>query len=76
MSELKVEVDPAEVGLDADRLERIGRHFRRYVDDGRLAGWLITVSRHGRRAYVAATAPATWRPAGRWRPTRCGGSTR
>ena len=53
MSELKVEADPAEVGLDADRLERIGRHFRGYVD-GRLPGWLITVSRHGRRAYVAA----------------------
>ena len=36
MSELKIEADPAEVGLDADRLERIGRHFRAYVDDGRL----------------------------------------
>jgi CubicO group peptidase (beta-lactamase class C family) len=54
MSELKAEADPAEVGLDADRLERIGRHFRSYVDDGKLPGWLITVSRHGRRAYVAA----------------------
>jgi CubicO group peptidase (beta-lactamase class C family) len=54
MSELKVEADPAEVGLDADRLERIGRHFRGYVDDGKLPGWLITVSRRGRRAYVAA----------------------
>ena len=54
MTELKVEADPADVGLDADRLERIGRHFRGYVDDGRLPGWLITVSRHGRRAYVAA----------------------
>jgi CubicO group peptidase (beta-lactamase class C family) len=54
MSELKVEADPADVGLDAGRLERIGRHFRGYVDDGRLPGWLITVSRHGRRAYVAA----------------------
>src|SRR5712672_1503823 len=31
MSELKVEADPADVGLDADRLERIGRHFRAYV---------------------------------------------
>ena len=53
MGELKVEVDPAEVGLDPDRLERIGRHFARYVDDGRLAGWLITVNRRGRLAYVA-----------------------
>ena len=53
VSELKAEVDPAEVGLDADRLRRIDRHFARYVDDGRLAGWLVTVSRHGRLAHVS-----------------------
>ena len=47
-------MDPAEVGLDPDRLERIGRHFRGYVDDGRLPGWLITVNRRGRLAYVAS----------------------
>ncbi len=51
MSELKTEVDAAEVGLDPGRLERIDRHFARYVDDGRLPGWLITVSRHGRLAH-------------------------
>ncbi|MGD0605633.1 MAG: serine hydrolase domain-containing protein [Streptosporangiaceae bacterium] len=54
MSELKTETDPAEVGLDPDRLQRIGRHFARYVDDGRLPGWLITVSRYGRLAYLAS----------------------
>jgi len=53
MTELKVEADPAEVGLDPVRLARIDAHFARYVDDGRLPGWLITVSRHGRLAYVA-----------------------
>ena len=53
MSGLKAEVDPAEVGLDADRLQRIDGHFARYVDDGRLAGWLLTVSRHGRLAHVS-----------------------
>ena len=53
MSELKTDAEPGEVGLDLDRLERIGRHFARYVDDGRLPGWLITVSRHGRLAYVS-----------------------
>lgn len=53
MSELKAEVDPAEVGLDPERLKRIDRHFARYVDDGRLAGWLATVSRHGRLAHVS-----------------------
>ncbi len=53
MSELKVEADPGQAGLDPERLARIGTHFARYVDDGRLPGWLITVSRHGRLAYVA-----------------------
>jgi CubicO group peptidase (beta-lactamase class C family) len=53
MGGLKAEVDPAEVGLDPERLGRIDRHFARYVDDGRLPGWLVTVSRHGRLAYVS-----------------------
>jgi CubicO group peptidase (beta-lactamase class C family) len=53
VTELKVEADPAEVGLDADRLRRIDNHFKRYVDDGRLPGWLITVSRNGRLAYLS-----------------------
>jgi len=53
VSELKVEVDPAEVGLDAERLRRIDTRFARYVDEGKLAGWLVTVSRHGRLAYVS-----------------------
>jgi CubicO group peptidase (beta-lactamase class C family) len=52
---LNPEVDPAEVGLDPDRLSRIESHFRRYVEAGRLPGWLITVSRHGRLAYVATS---------------------
>lgn len=54
MTELKTEAEPGEVGLDADRLARIGRHFQRYVDDGRLPGWLVTVSRHGKLAHVAS----------------------
>ena len=29
---LKAEVEPAEVGLDPDRMRRIDRHFARYVD--------------------------------------------
>src|SRR5579863_7643256 len=53
VSELKAEVDPAEVGLDAGRLQRIDRHFARYVDDGRLPGWLVAVSRRGRLAHVS-----------------------
>jgi CubicO group peptidase (beta-lactamase class C family) len=53
VSELTVEVDTAEVGLDSERLKRIDAHFAGYVADGRLAGWLLTVRRHGRLAHVA-----------------------
>jgi len=54
MTGLKAETDPAEVGFDPARLDRIDRHFARYVDDGRLPGWLLTVSRNGRIAYVSS----------------------
>lgn len=52
MAELKVEVDPAEVGFDPQRLDRIAAHFRRYVDDGRLPGWTVAVARAGRVTYL------------------------
>src|SRR5215470_10069244 len=50
---LEPEVDAAEVGLDPGRLDRLDRHFARYVEDGRLPGWLVTVSRYGRLAHVS-----------------------
>ncbi|HZD01409.1 MAG TPA: serine hydrolase domain-containing protein [Actinomycetes bacterium] len=50
---LEVEVEADEVGFDAGRLARIDRHFARYVDDGRLPGWLALVSRRGRVAYLS-----------------------
>lgn len=53
MGGLQIEVDPAEVGFDPARLERIDAHFARYVDERKLAGWLITVARHGKLAHVA-----------------------
>jgi CubicO group peptidase (beta-lactamase class C family) len=54
VSELRVEVEPGEVGFDAARLSRIQGHFDAYVDDGRLAGWLAVVSRFGRVVQVAS----------------------
>lgn len=38
-------------GFDTTRLHRIDDHFRRYVDDGRLAGWQVMVSRRGETAH-------------------------
>src|SRR4051794_24901922 len=56
---MRVESDPAELGFDASRLERIDRHFAHYVDDGRLASWLAVVARDGRVAHVATAGPAS-----------------
>ena len=53
MTELKIEIDPGEVGFDQERLGRIDTHFRRYVDDGRLPGWLILVARRGQVAHLS-----------------------
>src|SRR5436190_4039988 len=50
---LEVEVEAAQVGFDAGRLRRIDRHFARYVEDGRLPGWLVLVSRQGRIVHLA-----------------------
>ncbi|GAA5155524.1 serine hydrolase domain-containing protein [Amycolatopsis dongchuanensis] len=44
---LELAAEPAELGFDASRLERIDRHFARFVDDGRLPGWQIVVTRRG-----------------------------
>src|SRR3954447_14854823 len=46
--------DPAQAGFDAQRLERIDRHFARYVDDGRLPGWQVLVARDGAVVHAAA----------------------
>src|SRR5437868_11635131 len=53
MAELKVEIDPEDAGFDQERLQRIDRHFARYVDDGRLPGWLLAVTRVGRVVHVS-----------------------
>lgn len=52
MGELQVEIDPGDVGCSAERLGRLTTHFRRYVDDGRLPGWSMAVSRAGKVVHV------------------------
>ena len=51
-SGLTLDTDPGEVGLDPARLERLDRRLARWVDDGQLPGFLVTVSRRGRLAHV------------------------
>ncbi|NBE81687.1 serine hydrolase domain-containing protein [Micromonospora rubida] len=43
--------DPDRLGFDPARLARIDEHFGRYVDEGRLAGWQIVVTRRGEIAH-------------------------
>jgi CubicO group peptidase (beta-lactamase class C family) len=51
-SDLTVTNDPAEVGFDPSRLSRIDRRLARWVDDGQLPGFLVTVARHGKVVHV------------------------
>ncbi|MFE2530524.1 serine hydrolase domain-containing protein [Streptomyces sp. NPDC059371] len=52
MGDLRQEVEPGSVGLDPGALDRLDRHFAALVDDGRLPGFLVAVSRHGRVAHL------------------------
>jgi len=48
-----IELTPPEnVGLGADRLDRIAAHFDRYVDEGMIPGYLVLIARRGRAAYL------------------------
>ena len=45
-------VDPADVGLSAERLERLDAGLQAMVDDGELAGTVALLARHGKIAFV------------------------
>jgi CubicO group peptidase (beta-lactamase class C family) len=47
VSKLVIDVEPEAYGFSSQRLARVKTHFDSYVEDGRLAGWLATVSRGG-----------------------------
>ena len=51
-TDLSLTADPAEVGLDAARLQRLDRRLARWVDEGQLPGFLVTVARHGHLVHV------------------------
>jgi len=53
VAQLEVDAEPGEVGFDAGRLRRIDTHFRSYVEQGRLAGWTVAVTRRGRVAHLS-----------------------
>ena len=50
---LTAEIDPAEAGFDPNRLARIDRHYTRYVEEGKLPGFLAVIARDGQVVHVA-----------------------
>ncbi|MFF1447969.1 serine hydrolase domain-containing protein [Streptomyces sp. NPDC058274] len=52
MGHLQQEVEPSEAGLDPKALARLDQHFADEVDEGRLPGFLVAVSRHGQVAHL------------------------
>ncbi|SNS97944.1 CubicO group peptidase, beta-lactamase class C family [Geodermatophilus pulveris] len=54
MTALEVDTDPGEVGFDPGRLARLDRRLARWVDDGQLPGFLVTVARHGHLVHVGS----------------------
>jgi hypothetical protein len=74
--ELKVDTDAEEVGFDAGRLERIDRHFARYVEEGDCrAGSSWSPAAAESRTWRGAGTP-TSKPGGQWRSIPCGGFSR
>lgn len=49
---LELTADPGAVGLDAGRLRRLDARLQRWVDEGALPGFLVTVARHGELVHV------------------------
>ena len=47
-------VTPEEVGLSSERLARVSEAFEGYADDGRIAGAVGLVARHGKLAWAEA----------------------
>jgi CubicO group peptidase (beta-lactamase class C family) len=58
MGEVLTAGDPREVGMDAGRLGRIDSLLQRYVDEGKLAGWQVLVTRRGQVAHLAKSGIA------------------
>ncbi|MDT9695508.1 serine hydrolase domain-containing protein [Streptomyces sp. P17] len=52
MAQLRQQAEPGEAGLDPKALDRLDQHFAHYVDEGRLPGFLVAVSRGGRVAHL------------------------
>lgn len=50
---LCVDTDPGDVGVSADRLQRVDPFLRAFVDRGLLPGWLVLIARRGRVVHLS-----------------------
>ena len=53
-SEALAQVNPEEVGISSQRMERLGDVLQGYVDDGKLPGVVVHISRRGKAVYYRA----------------------
>jgi len=51
--DVKVELDPAEAGLSAERLDRLDRYLQRYVDERLIPGYSLLLSRGGQVVHLS-----------------------
>jgi CubicO group peptidase (beta-lactamase class C family) len=58
MVTIEPEVSPSDLGLDPARLSYLDAHLQKYVDQGKLAGTLVLVARHGAIAHFEAAGYA------------------
>ncbi len=61
-------ISPTDAGFDPKRLSRIDDHFKQYVDDGRLPGWQIVVSRAGEIAHSSHYGKRNLETGADWTP--------
>jgi CubicO group peptidase (beta-lactamase class C family) len=52
MAQLRQEADPGAAGLDGKALDRLDQTCARYVDEGRLPGFLVALARGGRVVHL------------------------
>lgn len=50
--QLQLEGELADVGLDVSRVKHITTYFDEFVESGRVSGWLATINRGGKLAWV------------------------
>jgi hypothetical protein len=65
--------EPASLGLDPERIERLCRFIEGQIAEGYYPGAQIAFARNGKLAFFRASAGRGWSRRPSWRPTRRSG---